>query len=411
MSTLKNSSSIALALLLIAPATSYGSEYDLIPAEKVSATKGDENKDLAVDAMRVQHLFVFPNAIGSKMTEMATKGDADAFGKIQGLFCDGKRPRSKAEMKIILVPPTPPKGQSIEKVANLKKRFIELAKRYLKEGYFFELANTEFSGADKTNPDFANYKRYVLDSGYERKYTNRFSTTIPFVPAQKKKPIVEFYKSVKFMPSLSSMRWDDPWDTIEHAQTNLLFIFLPSESITLLLPKAVAIYKGEWGHGNKGTEVKGGIGFASSDSLETSDSLQTFYRNANYMASETEWKLKELPENSIFPLQLSNAEDLAFLKKNYSFILPVDVAKKVFGDLDEKDITQYVGYTKDDAGKLTFSSSLAIEHTDFLWQGVLAAQTKITQADQSDGTIVFDLTLDMDLACKYMVPLADMQSR
>ena len=90
----------------------------------------------------------------------------------------------------------------------------------------------------------------------------------------------------------------------------------------------------------------------------------------------------------------SPTRKLAFLKKNYSFILPLNVASQVFGDLEEKDIAQYAGYKKTKDGKLTFSSSLATDHADFLWEGVLTAQTKITQADQSDGVIVFNLALD-----------------
>ncbi len=407
MCTWKNYRGIAvLFLLLTAPA--HASKYDLISAEKVSTAGSDENKDIVVDAMKVNQIFLAPNSVGKKMAELASKEGPNTYRDIQALWCSGTKAKFKSELKIVAVPPTPPPGIPMDKVAAARKRFIDIARRFLKERYLYEFSNTQFSGQSAPiNPDYDAYKRYVLDTEGERKFTNRFNVEIPFAPVSTKKNLITFYKQIRNLPSFSAMRWDKLGDTIDHAATNFLFLFLPHENVALLFPKAAATYHAEYGGGN-GTEVAGKLAFVSSDTLERSDSLQIFYKSVSYMPSTIGWKIKDLPE-AIYPLQFTIAEDLAFLRANYTFIVPVEAANKIFGNIEDQNIEQYVGYSKNGEGKLTHDISLTIENSDFLWRGMLAANTSVTQSDQADGSVSFKV--ELDTPCKYMVPLADLQSR
>lgn len=403
---LKKSSLLFVLLILAYPILGHAAKYELIEAEKVSTSMDDKNEDIVVDAAKVQHLFLFGEDTQKKMMAIASKGGRNAYSDTLRLFCDGKKSRINPEVKIVAVLPIAPPGLPINKVAAGRKRFIELSKRYLQEKFFFDLADTRMSGAGEvTNPDFDTYRRYVIETNGEKKYGNRFSVEVPFVPTRKENELVNFYRQVKFLPSLSSMRWDEADQSIEHASTNFLFLF-SNEGNLVMLPKIAASYKRAWGDG---VTDKGQLSSVSSDTLETKDALQTFYRHSFYFPSEVGWRVKEVSDGPIYPLQLALAEDLAFLKKNYAFVFPVETANKIFGDILEKGIEQYVGYEQK-SGKLTFSSALALEHQDFQWEGVLASQTSITQSDQ-DGKIVFRLKLDMGLACERIVSKVDLQGQ
>ena len=105
---------------------------------------------------------------------------------------------------------------------------------------------------------------------------------------------------------------------------------------------------------------------------------------------------------TLYPVFLAHAVDLAVLQAVFTFMTP-DASQLLRGYVDSSR-------SSDDVinGQLTPAS--AIRYKEQMWAQYLS-EPALKEAAQPDGSISYELTLDMSLFCQYGMPLSDLVSQ
>lgn len=402
--------------------------------KKLATEKEIKPSGIIEDAARIKEFHFFPDSIISKLkTILNTNQDLKKTLTVaQGVICEGKKPQFSPSYQVRLIIPKPPKGIPLDEAADIRKNYIESARNYLKENFFRSgssrpLPRVQISSSNYAeipilggffNDDYRScfyekftdtdgeFKSSVIDSNSSQFRRSIEGLQIPLSTSFSKNEIESFYKEVRIDSSRVSQKKFPPFFSI----------VFPLEKSMLLVPKATFILD------IKGRDVRSDFARISREGghyefIDKNGKARNVMRNIGsnqfYTPSEYGWQVNEKnpgEDPPFYPLLLATTSDISFLEDNFTFMFPKEIIYQI--NSQEKyglDNWGYAdGYNREES---KFSAEKAVERRRFMWKDILTNQTSIKEAVQEDGSIVFELGLDMNLFCQYGVPVTDLLSQ
>lgn len=397
-----------LALTAVGCATN---TYQRIPAElvKVSANaKGVALVGIVEDAMQIHESHLF-DALTYKRIEAATAKAKDikaASAAIQNAICDGTRPKVKASLFFHLVFNKPTPGTSLDVAADKNKLLASQVPLYLQRYWLYEASRPELIG-QKYNPDFAAYAE-MLDAGMERKWANRrTSVGIPFLTGASKSEVEKYFSNAHATPNLRDIGNTGPVEW--YPSRSFLSVDLGNHQF-ILSNKVSDFLVGVWGYETYGTEMQTEI--AKDSQMSPNVSFRYFtqsdgaeFRNyANFAVSSNSWKLED--GTVVHPLVLSVFDDLAVIRKLFTFRIPKADLERLF-EAKTSEALKYFGY---DFHSGNFSAETALEFQDHMWKEILANQTEVLSTAKDGGSIEYEVRPSFEAFCKWAVPVSSLRA-
>lgn len=404
-------SAITLCLVLLAACAT--NSYRRIGAEHVGQ-QDDAPIPLGVveDAARIGNLHYFDDAAYRKIAKAVLgyqSNRSKALEEVREAICDGKRARTIPSLSVNLILPKDPPGLPLDTASHARTEFMRLTRIYLKKWFLDEAADPRLL-TDKFNSDFGQYKENVIDTGGERKWANRrFGVVVPFAESSKRPDVEKYYRELTATILVPDMEHTDPVEWFPSRY--YVATFFPKDHAVILAPKVSPLLIGGWGFEKYGTEMTSMV--TKTGRVGDDTSLQPFASEedtfnlrsrAAYTVAENAWKLDD--GTVVHPLLLSVLEDLALLKREFTFVLPKSVIESLFSTYLAVD-QQYYGRDYQ-SGK--FSAKLARDHSDAIWSRFLYNQTEVMESAQRDGSTKFTIKTDFTLFCTYAVPLTAIQT-
>jgi len=382
--------------------------YKRIEAELLNARSADEPRGLVEDSMRLEESFpLFDQATYKKIehTIKSGKSKTQVQKEIRDTICNGTSAKVQPKISVHLILPKARPGEPLDETSEHRRKFIELTRMYLKKWYLDEGSNVALL-REKFNSDYSSYKANMVDTDMERRSAStRVSVLVPFMTNQSVKDSERYFSDVRVTPTLPPMYLEpQQWFPSRH----YLSINFPREHYSVLAPKVSSFLVGVWGYQVYGTEMDTAVLKDFHLTPETNvpyvtDAESFNFRNtAHYSISKNAWKLKD--GTVARPLVMSLIDDLAILKSNFTWSIPLPEIEKLFKATSPIDL-QYFGY-KDSI----FSPALAIQYQDLMWSRVLYNQTELFEMAKYDGSVMFTVQPNFEAFCKWAVPTTSLQS-
>lgn len=392
---------ITIGGLLSACGTAGYKPLPLTPIDLAGGRTG-ANAGFVEDAIQIEAFNLFPNAVYDTimLESKQTKDRAKALRNIQASICDSKKPRYQPTYKIQLVSPKSQPGLLVDQIGSAKDKFLKLSREYIQARFLDDASDVALAKLDH-NEDFENYQRCIVDENTNRK-CGQFKARVPTSPSLVKEEYIDYYSKLKFTPMFRTF---GRGETINHWREQFLAVVFPKDRLAVMTPKVGTIHQIIY---NSSGEVAMSSTLVSSDSKAFDESI-SFSRKVHFIPSANGYMVNGLKQ---YPLKLASMHDLAFLKANFTFILPNEVIGQ-FMNLKAEEViettdSQYYGF---DSRSQKFSPSEAIKHSNYIWTNYLKNQTKVSEAVQASGLINYELELDLSIFCTYGTPITELLSQ
>ncbi|MGZ3766148.1 MAG: hypothetical protein ACXVA2_15875 [Mucilaginibacter sp.] len=375
-----------------------------------SKSSNDKSIGLVEGALPIAHMGLFDdNVVGKISAEMESNKERKiALRNVKSLLCDGRTPRYRPMFTVTVVVPKSGLRIPIDDAAKSKEKFLSLARLYLQKHFLNDFSEPILYNNNLVdfNPDLERYKQCYVSSKEYRKCGD-FNASILTVPTSKKEALKEAYQKINYTPRFYSLQSAD--NLTNFGEQFLAFIFQNHSAI--LTPKiSEAVFIDYFSNGNVGLSHQQ----ITAEHQLPYDRLQEFSRHAQYVPADVGYKLED--GTQAYPLMLATLLDLAWLKRNFTFVMPKEVIEKV---LVEKDIYgripsidwQNYGYDDEGADRIKFSPSLALKNQDYLWSQILKAQNKVSESVNIDGSVNVLLEVSTDYFCAYGTPVTELQGQ
>lgn len=380
--------------------------YRDLPFESLSATKATTgpNNGFVEDAMPIKGFHLFPASVSSKIETESKAGSVANQRNIQALICDGKKPRYEPRLKAEVVSTKPAHGVALDVSARGKTQFHALAREYLKNHYLDDSSERFISGnqIQTENDELREYRRCMVAPDQDRR-CGLFTLLVPTVGSAEKAKITEQYQKTVYTPTFAEMRWGK--DAMRFRTQFLGFVF-PDRQSVVMTPKVLNVEQVDF-HPNG--EITTADFQATVEGIDASSDLYGVKTRVNFVPSPNGYKSQD--GKVLYTLNHAVLTDLAILKENFAFVLPNDVIESLVDrDIYGRVPTYQAHYFGISPETKTFSAKYALEHRDYVWRQYLKHQTSLAEAAQDDGTIRYELSLDLTLFCTYGTPIADLAS-
>lgn len=351
------------------------------------------------DAVEIQRVSLFPDHVAKRIRDVLSSGDgaAEQARQVRAAVCEGSKPRYAPRYTVRFVAPQAESGIPVDKAAAQAKDLTENARLYIKKFFIDELSNTEIG------------EKY-FDTGYEA-FLKKISgddqasgAHVPVLVFRSQPEIDNYFRAVHYVPGVrSSLDANSATFTLEELKADFLSIVLPEERKAILSVKVVPTLSGAWSR--SGETIN-----ASSLKLVGASVLhrdrQPVRQFIHFSPSPYVWTINRNHEEgvSLHPLRFAYMEDLAALKRLFTFRLPESVITNELKVLLPSE-QQNLGY---DARAKKFSPSLATKNQALIWRHLLFRTTMMREVALHDGSIAFELAPSFDAFCRYSVAAADL---
>lgn len=367
-------------------------------------------ENIVEDAARIREFNIFPKAVTTSLNNGFAQGGENrkTFSNIKNFLCNGDKPKIRPTLSVKVIPPKAPKEIALDVVVEAKKNFLKYAKYFLQTRFFSSTVPDK--GGVEVNPDYS----AILKNNNDTRPPRNLMYNFPVIKSQGKSEIEKFYQTLLYVPRFYELRWIENFnEPNSHIDSQFFSLWLGDTSV-ILVPKAGLFATAGWDDDRRPTKPF----FTTAAMAESSDTLpkiksgkigddsdHDFLKKISHvMGSEYGWQSDE--QGLVFPLQAAFSKDLEFLYDHFTFIFSRDSIKQAFGYNDEL-VTQHFG---PDFFTEKFSPAVALQNKNMIWSLVLWKSTELKESQQSDGTVLYDVSLNFKLFCQFSTPVADLQS-
>ena len=337
---------------------------------------------------RSHETYLMPKPFVDRLKQIvAERGNVSPQNKVLEAVCQGKEPKYFPKETIKLYVPKPPPGIPLDRALHLRKKFIEYAKAFISKQFFTSARHNNIQN------DRGELSRKIKDSNT---YASFYS-----IPVENESQLIDFYNqnaTAGYYPSIAILNVP--------SEGNQVYI------VPDLFQKNVVTFdtRNQYGwHTSKdeilsetrqtvSSEISQGFGSVGNDE----PSVASMFVVGNPCTLGT--------GDNVHPLNLFYYADWNFIENNFTMLIPPEIQTQFFKDehgLTVCGSSNYCGYTS--AKK--FSAEKAIKDRTQLWNRYYKTFTEIQESPNGDGSMIqFDVSLRMEIFCKYARSLDDLVS-
>lgn len=328
-----------------------------LQTERVGPEVPGQPADLVADAMQLVPFHFAPDHIYRRIIKvLETKRGNAAVNDVKDEVCTGYTPNYIPTYKVKFIPSKPAYGTDLGSAQSALSKFYDLARSHLKNFFFDKISDFDLN--NKVNPYLSNPS---------------LGLSIPALLSKNSDEIQNYFAGIHYTPYIPS---DTPMVGLARGDS-YFSLLIGSSTSGLLVPKAgemISVHTQPCAWNFNGNYCQ---------TATTKETLMGGYDRIEvqgefYTPSQTGWKVDG---KTLYPLKLVYAWDLAFLRTYFTF------------------------KTEDQ------STEWMIDARSSLWSKFFADHTTLKEAPQEDGSVNYEISLDLGEFCSKGVPITSLVSR